>query len=119
MATAHSPVELLASLVTHYFRLHLAVSSVNYDIVRICLEHGAKIDVRQESQATPFHFACSQGTLSIVKLMLEHHLKQRGEAEGRVVLAMTDNAGMTPLHRAAMFDHADVVQYLIQQVLKS
>lgn len=51
--------------------------------------------------------------------MFEHHLKTRGESEGRVILLARDNAEMTPLHRAAMFDHVEVVKYLIEQVYAS
>lgn len=99
--------------------LHTSVSSGDLKAVRVCLEHGSEIDFCLENKSTPLHFACSQGILPIVKLMYEIHVKRRGIEEAREVLFMKDKTLMTPLHRAALFDHAPVVEYLILQVKAS
>lgn len=97
--------------------LHTSVSSGDLKAVSICLEYGADIDFSQGICSTPLHFACSQGILPIVKLMYETHVKRKGREEAVKVLSTKDSTLMTPLHRAALFDHAPVVEYLIQQVL--
>lgn len=83
--------------------------------VEVCLKHGARIDVRQNDQATAFHLAASQGTLSIVKAMFDSHRASCPD-DYIEILHARDILQMTPLHRAAMFDHPEVVRYLIEQV---
>uniref|UniRef100_A0A914UXB1 Ion transport domain-containing protein n=1 Tax=Plectus sambesii TaxID=2011161 RepID=A0A914UXB1_9BILA len=94
--------------------LHSAVNSGDLGAVQVCLNHGARIDVRQSDQATAFHLAATQGTLSIVKAMFEAH-KCASPTTYTEVLQSRDVLEMTPLHRAAMFDHPEVVRYLIEQ----
>uniref|UniRef100_A0A914W205 Transient receptor potential cation channel subfamily A member 1 n=3 Tax=Plectus sambesii TaxID=2011161 RepID=A0A914W205_9BILA len=94
--------------------LHSAVNSGDIASVEVCLKHGARIDVRQNDQATAFHLAASQGTLSIVKAMLDAH-KAACPADYAEILQARDILNMTALHRAAMFDHPEVVRYLIQE----
>ena len=47
----------------------------------------------------------------MVKTMFEHQ-PERVER----VLSLQDSNGHTPLHRASMFDHVDLVRYLLDQV---
>lgn len=95
--------------------LHLAVNSGDIDTVRTCLDFGAKVDALQENKSTALHFACAQGALPVVQLLLETHLDRVPET-GTNILMMKDILNMTPLHRAAMYDHAEVVRYLVEQV---
>ncbi|KAJ8305934.1 hypothetical protein KUTeg_016479 [Tegillarca granosa] len=67
----------------------------------------------KEDKSTPLHFACSQGNLEMVQLM--HDMQP--ERFGRAVKA-ADILKMTPLHRAALFDHVAVVEYLVKQTAK-
>lgn len=97
--------------------LHISVSSGDLNAVKICLEYGAEIDFSQEQGSTPLHFACAQGILPIVKLMYGTHVKRRGLAKAKEILAAKDIANMTPIHRAALFDHSQVVAYLVEQVI--
>ncbi len=85
-------------------------------VVKVCLEFGARIDRKQEDSATAFHLACSQGTLDIVQLMFLNHEAREHTESMTAILKQQDVLGMIPLHRAAMFDHSDVVQYLIEVV---
>lgn len=82
------------------------------------MKFGAAVDVRQEDSSTPLHLACAQGSLSIVKLLYETHVERTDEDEARLVLETKDVLDMSLLHRAAMFDHPDVVQYLLDKVMK-
>ncbi|XP_072018043.1 transient receptor potential cation channel subfamily A member 1-like [Amphiura filiformis] len=90
--------------------LHSAVNSGSEEAVRVCLEYGARIDFQQVDKSTPVHLACSQGALEIVKLMFTI------QDEERKSLFMKDLLQQTPLHKAAMFDHFHVVEYLVKEV---
>ncbi|CAF4540096.1 unnamed protein product, partial [Rotaria sp. Silwood2] len=82
----------------------------NIEAVEICLKNGGKIDDQQEDLSTPVHLASSQGSIEILKLMFncQSELKSR-------VIRMTDIQGMTPLHKAAMGDHVDVIEFLLEE----
>ncbi|CAB1326262.1 unnamed protein product [Coregonus sp. 'balchen'] len=89
--------------------LHLAVHGGNLEVIKLCIEHGAKIDQQQCDNSTALHFACTQGATEAVKLMLS--------AYDRVcdVINITDGASQTPLHRATIFDHVELAEYLISK----
>ncbi|XP_072017055.1 transient receptor potential cation channel subfamily A member 1-like [Amphiura filiformis] len=86
--------------------LHSAVSGGCSLSIKACLEAGAPPDVQQDDKSTPLHFASSQGALNTVKLLINADKKLR-------TLKMRDVQNMTPLHKAAMFDHMHVVEYLL------
>ncbi|KAF2368431.1 Ankyrin repeat-containing domain [Trinorchestia longiramus] len=90
--------------------LHLAVHGGEIKAVEICLKNGANIAMQQHDRNTPVHLACAQGAVDIVKLMftMQPH-------EKREVLTIKDARGMTPLHCSAMFDHPDLVRYLVME----
>ncbi len=92
----------------------MSVQFGNLNAVKICLENGATIDEIIETDSnrngTAVHVAASQGSLEILKLMAE---KQPDLFS--MVIHTQDSLGMTPLHRAAMFDHVDVCEFLISQ----
>lgn len=66
----------------------------------------------QSDRSTPLHLACAQGNLEMVKAMLE---SQPDSLE--VVLFAKDAMDMTPLHTATLYDHTDIVEYLVDEVL--
>ncbi|KAJ8032948.1 Transient receptor potential cation channel subfamily A member 1 [Holothuria leucospilota] len=88
--------------------LHAAVNGGCFDAVKVCLEFGAPLDVQSDTNCTPLHLACSQGALDIVKLMMRM-------APSDKTLCMNDMDKMTPLHRAAMFDHVEIVIFLLDE----
>ncbi len=91
--------------------LHAAVQFGNIGAVKLCLENGSSIEeVTEMELSTPVHIACSQGSLEILKLMAEKQPDTFLE-----VINSHDAAQMTPLHKAAMFDHVDIANYLIDQ----
>uniref|UniRef100_A0A673YF39 Transient receptor potential cation channel, subfamily A, member 1b n=1 Tax=Salmo trutta TaxID=8032 RepID=A0A673YF39_SALTR len=53
--------------------LHMAVRGGNVDIIKFCIQKGAKIDQQQMDRSTALHFACSQGATEAVKLMLSSY----------------------------------------------
>ncbi|XP_045160098.2 transient receptor potential cation channel subfamily A member 1-like isoform X2 [Mercenaria mercenaria] len=89
--------------------LHCAVNSGDLKAVKVCLSAGAPVDAKQEDSSTPLHFACAQGSIDMVKLMQEMQPERFKQA-----VLTADVLKMTPLHRAAHFDHVTVVVYLIE-----
>jgi hypothetical protein len=57
------------------------------NIVRLLLEHGADVDVRQNEGLTPLHMASMKGALEVARVLLEHGADVQAE----------DNRGRTPL----------------------
>uniref|UniRef100_A0A8C9Z422 Transient receptor potential cation channel, subfamily A, member 1b n=1 Tax=Sander lucioperca TaxID=283035 RepID=A0A8C9Z422_SANLU len=82
--------------------LHLAVRGGNIEAIGLCIATGAKND-----RSTPLHLACTQGATEVVKLMLSSF----DQVED--IINLTDGACQTPLHRATIFDHTDLAEYLI------
>ena len=90
--------------------LHASVQVCNIEAVKLCLDNGSKInEICVIDNSTPVHIACAQGSLDILKVMFEKQTELV-----RKVLHMKDTNHMTPLHKACMFDHVDIVDYLIQ-----
>ncbi|XP_048762327.2 transient receptor potential cation channel subfamily A member 1-like isoform X2 [Ostrea edulis] len=90
--------------------LHSAVSSGDPEAVRVCLNAGAGLDVQQEDKSTALHFACAQGGLNII-----HIMRQLQPEKFIIASQKTDILQMTPLHRAALFNHVTVVKFLIDE----
>lgn len=88
--------------------LHSAVNGGDIKAVQLCLERGARISSQQHDLSTPVHLACSQGALSIIQLMFNTQPEEKA-----LCLSIGDAQRMTPLHCAAMFDHKDIVEYLV------
>ena len=70
------------------------------------------LHVLQEDKSTPLHFACAQGSLEMIKVMKEIQPEKFLSAA-----TTTDILRMTPLHRAAMFNHTEVMRFLLDEVL--
>ncbi|KAF7655906.1 hypothetical protein LDENG_00048650, partial [Lucifuga dentata] len=87
--------------------LHLAVRGGNIEAIQLCIAAGAKINHQQVCRSTALHFACTQGATEAVKLMLSSY----GRLEE--IINLTDSACQTPLHRATIFDHTELAEYLI------
>ncbi|XP_068249556.1 transient receptor potential cation channel subfamily A member 1 isoform X2 [Palaemon carinicauda] len=90
--------------------LHLAVHGGEIKAIELCLKMGAIISKQQDDKSTPVHLACSQGSIDIVRLMFNLQ-----PAEKSKVLETLDAQGMSPLHCAAMFDHPELVSFLIEE----
>uniref|UniRef100_A0A8C6U7Q4 Transient receptor potential cation channel, subfamily A, member 1b n=1 Tax=Neogobius melanostomus TaxID=47308 RepID=A0A8C6U7Q4_9GOBI len=84
--------------------LHLAVRGGNLETIRLCLETGAKVD-QQQVHAAPS--GLHSGAFDVVKLMLSSFDQMED------IINLTDGANQTPLHRATIFDHTKLAEYLI------
>ncbi|XP_044756772.1 transient receptor potential cation channel subfamily A member 1 isoform X2 [Coccinella septempunctata] len=90
--------------------LHSAVHGGDLKAVELCLKSGAKISTQQQDLSTPVHLACSQGATEIIKLMFKLQPEEKVAC-----LKSCDVQKMTPLHCAAMFDHPEIVAFLIDE----
>ncbi|XP_028924250.1 transient receptor potential cation channel subfamily A member 1 [Ornithorhynchus anatinus] len=88
--------------------LHLAVQSGDLEMIQKCLKHGAQVDLEESGKCTALHFAATQGATEIVKLMIAY------AGDDRMVDAQDGNKE-TLLHRASLFDHYDLADYLISK----
>ncbi|XP_006880602.1 PREDICTED: transient receptor potential cation channel subfamily A member 1 [Elephantulus edwardii] len=87
--------------------LHMAVQSGDLEMIRICLDNGAQIDLMENGKCTALHFAATQGATEIVKLMLSSY---SGDSD---IINAVDGNQETLLHRASLFDHHELAEYLI------
>ncbi|XP_070000625.1 transient receptor potential cation channel subfamily A member 1-like [Penaeus vannamei] len=90
--------------------LHQAVQGRAIKVVEQFLKVGALISTQQLDLSTPVHLACSQGAIDVVKLMFSLQPQETPR-----VLMTTDAQGMTPLHCAAMFNHSELVAFILEQ----
>ncbi|XP_055459399.1 transient receptor potential cation channel subfamily A member 1 [Psammomys obesus] len=87
--------------------LHLAVQSGDLDMIKMCLDNGAHIDMKENAKCMALHFAATQGATDIVKLMISSYT---GSSD---IVNAVDGNEETLLHRASLFDHHDLADYLI------
>ncbi|KAM9163470.1 LOW QUALITY PROTEIN: transient receptor potential cation channel subfamily A member 1 [Pangshura tecta] len=87
--------------------LHLAVQSGDLGMIKMCIEYGAQIDLKQNEKCTALHFAATQGATEIVKLMISSY------AGDESIIDAVDGNKETLLHRTALFDHYELAEYLI------
>ncbi|XP_004680082.1 PREDICTED: transient receptor potential cation channel subfamily A member 1 [Condylura cristata] len=88
--------------------LHLAVQSGDLGMIKMCLDNGAKLDLMENGKCTALHFAATQGATEIVKLMISSYT-----GNSRDIVNAVDGNQETPLHRASLFDHHELAEYLI------
>ncbi|XP_051021869.1 transient receptor potential cation channel subfamily A member 1 isoform X2 [Acomys russatus] len=89
--------------------LHLAVQSGDLDMIKMCLDNGAHIDMMENAKCMALHFAATQGATDIVKLMISSYT---GSSD---IVNAVDGNQETLLHRASLFDHYDLAEYLISE----
>nr|BBD96140.1 transient receptor potential ankyrin 1 [Ambystoma mexicanum] len=87
--------------------LHIAVRTGCVNIVKKCISLGARIDQQENDKATALHFAATQGATDIVKLMLTSYTGDKP------IINLPDGNKETLLHKSALFDYADLAEYLI------
>jgi ankyrin repeat protein len=87
--------------------LHWAAAGGHEEILAWLLEQGAQANSKTANGTTPLMFACQEGHMGVVQLLLQH--------TGAQALLRTDDNGWTPLHWAADGGHEEMVVYLIAQ----
>ncbi|KAF4531898.1 hypothetical protein B566_EDAN000927, partial [Ephemera danica] len=107
--------EAALAMVTHQESflnaMEIEVTNSSYfQAVELCMKSGAKISTQQHDLSTPVHLACAQGAVEIVRLMFRMQPDEKLQC-----MASCDVQKMTPLHCAAMFDHPEIVQFLVSE----
>ena len=87
--------------------LHMAAADGFYDACEVVLLQGEKpnVDSRTSIGRTPLHLACVHGQLNVAKLLVEHGADTNAQ----------DLENNTPTHYSAMYGHADMVTWLLEQ----
>jgi ankyrin repeat protein len=84
--------------------LHCVCLHTDEKTVRLCIEHGARINAPDNKGETPLHKAARRGRAGLVRTLLE--LNATTDA--------TDGYGGTALHSAANAGHADCCRYMLE-----
>ncbi|CAM9810930.1 unnamed protein product [Scytosiphon promiscuus] len=87
--------------------LHLAVFRGFEGVVTFLVQAGARVDTSDSEGESPLHTASAHGSLGMVRAIL------RGSTE-KTLLSPTDNLEMSPLHRAALGGHCEVMNELLR-----
>ncbi|XP_020944897.1 transient receptor potential cation channel subfamily A member 1 isoform X2 [Sus scrofa] len=87
--------------------LHMAVQSGDLEMIKMCLDNGAQLDLMEKGKCTALHFAATQGATEIVKLMVSSY------SGSQDIINAVDGNQETLLHRASLFDHHELADYLI------
>ena len=82
-----------------------AVNHQNVAIVKRLLEICLDVNICDQKGNTPLHFACQEGDLAIVDLLLQN---------GAKVDAKDQELDESALHRAISFEHFDIIKKLIE-----
>ncbi|XP_059173558.1 transient receptor potential cation channel subfamily A member 1-like [Physella acuta] len=88
--------------------IHSAVGGGNVEVLKQFLKYGADPSCKQDDGLTAVHYAAIQGSLEMLQAMNNLNRKSTLFAADSV-----DVQGRTPLHWAAIFNHASVTKYLI------
>ncbi|CAH1122114.1 unnamed protein product [Ceutorhynchus assimilis] len=82
--------------------LHLAVRRKDIDMVRILVDYGTNVDIRNGEGQTPLHIAAAEGDEILVKYFYSV----------RAGASITDYQDRTPMHLAAENGHANIIELL-------
>ncbi|KAH3729943.1 hypothetical protein DPMN_055921 [Dreissena polymorpha] len=85
--------------------LSLAVENGHFEIVKLCLEKRADVNMPNNLYMYPLHLAAVNGDVRIVGLLVEHN--------ARIDALNSEQA--TPLHKAAQYNHTQVVDFLVDR----
>ncbi|KAI9995248.1 hypothetical protein PInf_012299 [Phytophthora infestans] len=85
---------------------HAAVKAGDVTKLHNLLESGVNLDVKDEDERTPLHWACATGRLDVAEFLLER---------AKTTVNVQDDAGWTPLMSAASAGHGDIVGLLLSK----
>ena len=94
-------VEINYGSAVNYTALHCAVQKTCTDVVRVLIDAGADIEIKNNDGRSPLH--CAFEVLDNVKMLVE----------AGAGVNVTDNVGDTCLTLAAYFGHTETVRYLV------
>jgi ankyrin repeat protein len=81
------------------------------DVVKICLDYGAKNDPHPDYGQTALHAAVASGRITCASTLLK--VAQASEAD-TIISNLTDQYGQTPLHTASIIGSVPIAELLLQ-----
>ena len=91
------------------FPLHSAARHGYLDIVKVLIESGANVEVKEENyDCTPLHYAASNEHLEITKLLVEK----------KADVNSMNKSNETPLHYTTFHSHLEITKLLIENGAK-
>ena len=91
------------------FSLHSAARHGYLDIVKVLIESGANVEVKEENyDCTPLHYAASNEHLEITKLLVEK----------KADVNSMNKSNETPLHYTTFHSHLEITKLLIENGAK-
>jgi ankyrin repeat protein len=98
-------VEVPENLYSKYTLLHRASYCGQLDVVRLIVNRGADIYIRDVNNNTALHLAAASGSVDIIKLLLDKGMS----------VNLTNTTGSTPLHISAEFGHLESTKVLFER----
>ncbi|EPY80231.1 hypothetical protein CB1_000850007 [Camelus ferus] len=102
--------------------LHMAVQSGDLEMIKMCLDNGAQLDLVEKGKCTALHFAATQGATEIVKLMISSYSGSSdivnavdGNQES---LLHNDHNGWTALHHASLGGYTQTMKVILDTNMK-
>jgi ankyrin repeat protein len=85
--------------------IHQAAQAGHIDIVRILIEYGCPINLKQNFSWRPIHYAASNGYTEMFKMLIEY----------KADLKAVNGYGFSPIHLAAQEGYIEIVNILLKQ----
>jgi ankyrin repeat protein len=85
-----------------------AVEGGKVNVVTILLEYNVDINIENNDGMTALHWAAQKGDLVVLKLLVEKGAK----------VDSTDKNGNTPLDLAEIYEHKEIMEYLIIKIIE-
>jgi ankyrin repeat protein len=79
--------------------MHIASQNGHLDVIRLLLDSGIPVDIRNGDPSTPLALASSEGKVEVGHFLIE----READVNAR------DKDGWTPLHFASRYGHLDAV----------
>lgn len=96
----------------HEAPIHTAARSSTGQIVRLLIERGANLDLRNGEGLTPLHVACRSGNLEAAQVFIEAGVDVNAQTSAET---NSHHGACTPLHHALLCGQLEVVQMLLSQ----
>uniref|UniRef100_A0A8C2J1T4 Transient receptor potential cation channel, subfamily A, member 1b n=1 Tax=Cyprinus carpio TaxID=7962 RepID=A0A8C2J1T4_CYPCA len=103
----------------------LACCTNNCDAIQFLFKHGAKMCIQNKLGHYAIHTVAFAGAKEAMELVLKIAAEKLSPSSVKIMLSsynkvediinIRDGANQTPLHRATLFDHVELVEYLISK----
>jgi ankyrin repeat protein len=96
----------------HEAPIHTAARSATDDVIRLLIDRGANLDLRNKEGLAPLHIACRSGNLEAAQTFIELGADLNAEISADT---MPYKGARTPLHHAIICGRLEVVRMLLSQ----